>query len=92
MIRSFGDSRTEALFRDRSVPDFQGIPRRAKHKLEAINATARLSDLAVPPSNHLERLRGNLRNFYSIRINDQWRVFFRWRDGEADEVRIVDYH
>jgi len=92
MIRSFGDSRTEALFRDRFVPDFQGIARRAKRKLEAINAAARLSDLAVPPSNHLERLRGNLRNFYSIRINDQWRVFFRWRDGEADEVRIVDYH
>ena len=81
MIRSFGDSRTEALFRDRFVPDFQGIARRAKRKLEAINAAARLSDLAVPPSNHLERLRGNLRNFYSIRINDQWRVFFRWRDG-----------
>jgi proteic killer suppression protein len=92
MIRSFGDSRTEALFRDRFVPDFPGIARRAKRKLEAINAAARLSDLAVPPSNHLERLRGNLRNFYSIRINDQWRVFFRWRDGEADEVRIVDYH
>ncbi len=92
MIRSFGDSRTEALFRDRFVPDFQGIARRAKRKLEAINAAARLSDLAVPPSNHLERLRGNLRNFYSIRINDQWRVIFRWRDGEADEVRIVDYH
>jgi toxin HigB-1 len=91
MIRSFGDSRTEALFRDRFVPDFQGIARRAKRKLEAINAAARLSDLAVPPSNHLERLRGNLRN-YSIRINDQWRVIFRWRDGEADEVRIVDYH
>jgi len=92
MIRSFGDSRTEALSRDRFVPDFQGIARRAKRKLEAINAAAQLSDLAVPPSNHLERLRGNLRNFYSIRINDQWRVIFRWRDGEADEVRIVDYH
>ncbi len=92
MIRSFGDRRTEALFRDRFVPDFQGIARRAKRKLEAINAASRLSDLAVPPSNRLERLRGDLKDFYSVRINDQWRVIFRWRDGEPDEVRIVDYH
>ena len=92
MIRSFGDRRTEALFRDRFVPDFQGIARRAKRKLEAIHAASRLSDLAVPPSNRLERLRGDLKDFYSVRINDQWRVIFRWRDGEPDEVRIVDYH
>ena len=82
MIRSFGDRRTEALFRDQFVPDFQGIARRAKRKLEAINAASGLSDLAVPPSNRLERLRGDLRGFYSIRINEQWRVIFRWRDGE----------
>jgi proteic killer suppression protein len=92
MIRSFGDGRTEALFRDQFVPDFQGIARRAKRKLEAINAASRLSDLTVPPSNRLERLRGDLRVFYSIRINEQWRVIFRWRDGEPYEVRIVDYH
>jgi proteic killer suppression protein len=92
MIRSFGDRRTEALFRDQLVPDFHGIARRAKRKLEAINAASRLSDLAVPPSNRLERLRGDLKDFHSVRINDQWRVIFRWRDGEADEVRIVDYH
>ena len=92
MIRSFGDRRTEALFRDQFVPDFQGIARRAKRKLEAINAASRLSDLAVPPSNRLERLRGDLRDFYSVRINEQWRVIFRWRDGEPYEVRIADYH
>ncbi len=92
MIRSFGDRRTEALFRDRFVRDFQGIARRAKRKLEAINAASRLNDLAVPPSNQLEKLRGSLRDFYSIRINDQWRVIFRWSDGEPDEVRIADYH
>jgi toxin HigB-1 len=74
------------------VPDFQGIARRAKRKLEAINAASRLSDLAVPRSNHLERLRGDLRAFYSIRINEQWRVIFRWRNDEPSEVRIVDYH
>ena len=92
VIRSFGDRRTEALFRDQFVPDFQGIARREKRKLEAINAANGLSDLAVPPSNRLERLRGDLRGFYWIRINEQWRVIFRWLDGEPHQVRIVDYH
>ncbi len=92
MIRSFGDRRTETLFRDEFVRDFQGFARIAKRKLEAINAAHRLADLAIPPSNRLERLKGNLRDFHSIRINDQWRVIFRWRDGEPYDVRIVDYH
>jgi proteic killer suppression protein len=92
VIRSFGDKRTETLFEDRVVRDFQGIARRAKRKLEAINAASRLSDLAVPPSNRLEKLRGDLEGFYSVRINDQWRVVFRWSDGDAAEVQIVDYH
>jgi toxin HigB-1 len=74
------------------VRDFQAIARRAKRKLEAINAASRLSDLAVPPSNRLEKLRGSLEDFYSVRINDQWRVIFRWSDGEAHKVQIVDYH
>jgi proteic killer suppression protein len=92
MIRSFGDKRTQALFEDEVVRDFAGLARRAKRKLEAIHAAIRLSDLTVPPSNHLEKLRGNLRNFHSVRINDQWRVIFRWHDGDAFDVRIVDYH
>ena len=92
MIRSFGNARTEALFRDQFVRDFQGIARPAKRRLEAINAAHRLDDLLVPPSNRLEKLKGNLKDFYSIRINDQWRVIFKWVDGEARDVRIVDYH
>lgn len=92
MIWSFGDKRTEALFRDEFVREFQGVARPAKRKLEAVNAAFRLEDLAVPPSNRLKRLKGGLKDFYSIRINDQWRVIFRWRDGEAHDVRIVDYH
>jgi proteic killer suppression protein len=92
MIRSFGDRRTEALFRDRFVGDFQGIARRAKRKLDAVNAASRLSDLAVPPSNRLEGLRGDRESFHSIRINDQWRTVFRWSDGEPHSVQIVDYH
>lgn len=92
MIRSFGDRRTEALFGDQFIDDFQGVARRAKRKLEAINAASRLSDLAVPPSNRLEGLRGDLADLYSIRINDQWRVIFRWSNGDAWEVRIADYY
>jgi toxin HigB-1 len=92
MIRSFGDWRTEALFQDQFVRDFQSIARRAKRKLEAINAASRLTDLAIPPSNRLGKLRGSLEDFYSVRVNDQWRVIFRWSDGEAHEVQIVDYH
>ncbi len=92
MIRSFGDKRTAALFEDAVVREFQAIARRAKRRLEAVNAAGRLDDLLVPPSNRLERLKGDLRRFHSIRINDQWRVIFVWRDGDAHEVSIVDYH
>ena len=92
MIRSFGDKRSEALFRDEFVRQFQGIARPAKRKLEALNAASRLEDLMVPPSNRLEKLKGDLKDFHSIRVNDQRRVIFKWIDGEPREVRIVDYH
>jgi toxin HigB-1 len=92
MIRSFGDKRTEALFRDERARQFQAFARSAKRKLEAVNAASRLEDLVVPPSNRLEKLKGDLKDFYSIRINDQWRVIFKWFDGEPHEVQIVDYH
>jgi proteic killer suppression protein len=92
MIRSFGDKPTEALFRDERVRPFEGIARAAKRKLEALNAASRLADLTIPPSNRLEKLKGDLKNYHSIRINDQWRVIFRWINGEPQDVRIVDYH
>jgi toxin HigB-1 len=92
MIRSFGDERTAALFRDERVRQFAGIARAAKRKLEAVNAAGRREDLTIPPSNRLERLKGNLKEFYSIRINDQWRMIFKWINGEPHQVRIVDYH
>jgi len=92
MIRSFGDNRTAALFADEFVGMFQGVARVAKRKLEAINAAARLEDLTVPPSNRLEKLKGKLQDFHSIRVNDQWRIIFKWRAGEAHEVQVVDYH
>jgi len=74
------------------VRKFQGIARPAKRKLEAVNTASRMEDLFVPPSNRLEKLKGDLKDFYSIRINDQWRVIFKWLDGEPCEVQIVDYH
>jgi len=92
MIQSFGDRRTELLFEDRFVRDFQGVARIAKRKLTLVNAAARLEDLRVPPGNRLEALQGNLAGFFSIRVNDQWRVVFRWIDGDAHDVRIMDYH
>ena len=92
MIRTFGDRRTESLFQDEFVSDFQGVARAAKRKLEALNAASRLSDLLVPSSNRLEKLKGDLRDHYSIRVNDQWRLIFRWIDGAPHSVRIVDYH
>jgi len=92
MIRSFGDKATEALFRDERVRQFSGIARVAKRKLEAVNAASRPEDLMLPPSNRLGKLKGDLKDFHSIRINDQWRVIFKWISGEPYEVRIVDYH
>ncbi len=92
MIRSFGDKRTAALFNDEIVGDFHGFARVAKRKLAAVDAANRLEDLRVPPSNRLEKLAGDRKGYYSIRINDQWRVIFKWLDGEPHDVRIVDYH
>lgn len=69
--------------------DIQGIARR---KLRMLNNSARLDDLRIPPANRLEALKGRRKGQYSIRINDQWRVCFRWKDGDAFDVSIVDYH
>ena len=92
VIRSFGDRRAEAPLHDQVVKGFRGFARRAKRKLEAINAAGRLEDLLIPPSNRLEELKGDRAGFYSIRINDQWRIVFIWKDGEASAVQVVDYH
>jgi proteic killer suppression protein len=92
MIRSFADKRTQNLFLDKFVGEFHGFARPAKRKLEAINATSCMEDLQIPPSNRLENLKGDLKGFHSIWINDQWRVVFKWLNGDAYEVRIVDYH
>ena len=93
MIRSFADSQTEKVFerqRARRLPP--DVQRRAHRKLLLIDAAEALSDLRVPPGNHLERLSGGRAEQHSIRINDQWRICFVWLDGDAVNVEIVDYH
>ena len=93
MIRSFADKRAAAVFAGHAV---RGLPmqiqRRARAKLLAIEAAGRLDDLRVPPGNRLEILQGDRRGQYSLRVNEQWRICFVWRDGGAWEVEIVDYH
>jgi proteic killer suppression protein len=92
MIRSFRCKDTQALFEDRRARRFQTVERLARRKLEMLDAAAEIGDLRVPPGNRLEALRGNRRGQYSIRINDQYRICFRWKDGGAEDVEIVDYH
>jgi toxin HigB-1 len=93
VIRNFGDKRTAAIFAGYAVRDLPPqIQRRARAKLFTIDAAKQLDDLRVPPGNRLEALHGDREGQYSIRINDQWRICFVWRDGETWEVEIVDYH
>jgi proteic killer suppression protein len=80
------------LFNDIDVPRFRQFERPARRKLLYLNQAMKLSDLKVPPGNRLEPLRGERSGQYSIRINDQWRICFAWRDGDAWNVEIVDYH
>lgn len=93
MIRSFACPATAAIFNDRQVPDFPPtVQRTARRKLVQIDLAMNLSDLRVPPGNRLEVLRGDRAGRHSIRINDQWRICFRWTTNGAEEVEIVDYH
>lgn len=96
MIRSFGNSLAEDLFQDRTTRATRSFPaglhRVALGKLQYLNAAAVLADLKVPPGNRLEALKGDRKGYHSIRINDQWRVVFRWNDGNAEDVKILDYH
>ncbi|HEY5741090.1 MAG TPA: type II toxin-antitoxin system RelE/ParE family toxin [Terrimicrobiaceae bacterium] len=92
MIISFGDKDTEELFETESNRRFAAIARVAARKLTALNAAQQLLDLAVPPGNRLEALKGKMEGWHSIRINDQWRIVFRWTDKGPESVAIVDYH
>lgn len=92
MIRSFVDRDTQRLHAGHRVRRFVAFEAVARRKLLMLDAAAMLDDLRVPPGNRLESLKGDRAGQHSIRINDQWRLCFRWRDGGADDVEIVDYH
>ena len=93
MIRGFRDRDTERVFRRERVGKFApAVQRAALRKLLMLDAAESLDDLRVPPGNRLEKLAGNRKGQYSIRVNDQWRVCFRWGRGGAYDVEIVDYH
>ena len=96
MIKSFGDNATEELFhniqsrRTRRFPS--EISRSVLRKLDVIDGAHQLQDLQTPPGNRLEALKGELKGYYSVRVNDQWRIVFRWSGDSAHEVSLVDYH
>jgi len=96
VIVSFADAATEDLFHGRTTAKVRRFPvsvaRAAVRKLDQLNAATGLGDLLSPPGNRLEALRGDLRGCHSIRVNEQWRLVFRWKGEEASEVRLVDYH
>lgn len=93
MIVSFGSKETEKIWVGDRVPkwplEIQEIGRR---KLRMLNNSQNIADLRIPPSNRLEKLSGDLKGYYSVRINDQWRIVFKWSEGNASEVKIMDYH
>jgi toxin HigB-1 len=92
MIRSFRCADAQALFAGQSVARFANFRAVAERKLQMLHRAVRLEDLRVPPQNRLEKLKGDRKGQWSIRINDQWRVCFRFEDGNAFDVEIVDYH
>jgi proteic killer suppression protein len=92
MIKGFRCEETAKVFERRHSKRFAGIQRAALRKLLMLDAAGLLDDLRVPPANRLEKLSGDRRGQHSIRINDQWRICFRWREGHAHDVEIVDYH
>ena len=93
MIRTFRNGDTEAVFQGQFVKRLDNqIQQRAREKLKYLDSAADLRDLMIPPANQLEALKGDRAGQYSIRINKQWRLCFNWKDGDAFEVEIVDYH
>lgn len=93
MIRSFGDKDTKKIWEGERIKSLSAeIQEIARRKLRMLNNSQNLNDLLIPPSNRLEKLKGNLKNFYSIRINNQWRIIFMWAENNADQAQIIDYH
>lgn len=93
MIISFGSKETEKIWQGQRVSKIPlAVQEVGRRKLRMINNAVDLADLRIPPANRLEKLSGDLKSFYSIRVNDQWRIIFKWSSGNASEVEILDYH
>lgn len=93
MIKSFADRRTENIFNEQKIKRLDAdLQKKILRRLRYIDAANKLDDLRVPPSNKLEKKEGNLKDFYGIWVNKQWRIIFKWIDGDAHEVQLVDYH
>jgi proteic killer suppression protein len=93
MILSFGSKDTERIWNGERIKRIPlEIQQAGRRKLRMLNNSQNIGDLRIPPSNRLEKLSGNLKDFYSIRINDQWRIIFKWESNHASEVEIMDYH
>ena len=93
MIISFNDKVTRKIWEGERIKGLSiEIQEIARRKLRMLNNSQNINDLMIPPSNRLEKLKGNLKDFYSIRINDQWRIVFKWNNGNAEQVQVVDYH
>ena len=93
MIKSFGDKETEKIWSGSYSKKLPGeMQPAARRKLRMINNAQDINDLRIPPGNNLEKLKGELKDFWSIRINSQWRVIFKWIGNDAYEVQIIDYH
>jgi len=93
MIISYGDKETQKIWLGERVKRFSiEIQETARRKLRMLNSSQDLNDLQIPPSNKLEKLKGNLKDFYSIRVNAQWRIIFIWNNGNSEEVQLIDYH
>ncbi len=92
MIKSFKDKKTEAFYSGKAVKEFLGFKKVGERKLMMLDSAAELCDLLAPPANRLEKLKGNRAGQHSIRINDQWRICFLWKDDGPYEVEITNYH
>ena len=93
MIKSFGSKESEKIWMGEAVKKIPlNIQQSGRRKFRMINNSIDLADLRIPPANRLEKLSGNFKGFYSIRINKQWRIIFKWQSGNAFEVEIIDYH
>jgi proteic killer suppression protein len=93
MIVSFGGKPTHKIWDGERVKGFATeIQENTRRKLRMLNNSLDIKDLMIPPSNRVEKLKGNLKEFYSIRVNDQWRIIFKWENGNAYNVELIDYH